>query len=102
MEIQITRTGNRSLYQSLYSDIDLTTRHRTFTGAARSILKMSREAARLSQTVGKWGTIAITINGNTLSNRDAINLLVDADDAIIDRRWKCPVSVMAEKIEEHA
>ena len=102
MEIQITRTGNRSLYRDLYEDIDRTTRHRTFTGAARSILKMSREAARLSQTVGDWGTIAITIDGNTLDKTDAINLLVDADSAIIDRRWKCPVAAMAEKIEEHA
>lgn len=101
MKIEIKRIGNRSLYQSLYSDIDRTTRHRTFTGAARSILKMSREAETLSQTVGDWGTVAITIDGVTLDNIDSINLLVDADDANADRRWKCPVAVMAEKIAAH-
>lgn len=72
----------------------LTTRHRTATGAARSVLKMSRE--------GNWKQIAITINGVTLDKMDAINLLVDADDAIANRRWKCPVAVMAEKIAAHA
>ena len=102
MKIEIKRIGNRSLYQSLYSEIDRTTRHRTFTGAARSLLKMTREAARLSETVGDWGQIEITIDGVTLDNSDAIGLLLDADDAIIDRRWKCPVAVMAEKIAAHA
>jgi len=102
MKIEIKRIGNRSLYQSLAEDIDRTTRHRTFTGAARSLLKMSREAATLSETVGDWGQIAITIDGVTLDNSDAIGLLLDADDAIIDRRWKCPVAVMAEKIARHA
>lgn len=102
MKIEINRIGNRSLYRSLAEDIDRTTRHRTATGAARSLLKMSREAARLSETVGDWGTITVTIDGVTLDNMEAINLLVDADDANANRRWKCPVAVMAEKIAAHA
>lgn len=82
MKIEITRIGNR------------TTCHRTATGAARNLLKMSRD--------GNWRQIAIVINGVTLDNMDAINLLVDADDANANRLWKCPVKVMAEKIAAHA
>ena len=102
MKIEITRIGNRSLYRDLYEDIDRTTRHRTFTGAARSILKMSREAATLSKTVGDWGRIEVTIDGVTLDNIDAIYLLLEADNANEDYQWPRRVAVMAEKIAAHA
>jgi len=102
MKIEITRIGNRSLYRDLYEDIDRTTRHRTFTGAARSLLKMSREAATLSKTVGDWGRVEVSINGVTLDNIDAIYLLLEADNANEDYQWPRRVTVMAEKIAAHA
>jgi hypothetical protein len=78
--IIIRTIGNRSLYASLYSSIDSETRHRTVSGAARRLVKIARQARTWSANVGKWGSVEIEIDGNTLHDMDVSAVCSDAQD----------------------
>lgn len=102
MQIEVIVTGNRSLYRSIYENIDRTTAHRTFTGAARAIMKVEADAKGWARSCGQWGTYTIRIDGRDLSSDENNDLFFSVDQAISDRKWADPVTAIANTIERIA
>ena len=99
MKIEVIVTGNRSLYRSIYESIDRITTHRTATGAARSILKVERDAKDWERSCGRWGSYTLRINGRKLDCDDWSFLHGHVEDAISERRWSDPTRAIAKAIE---
>ena len=77
MVIVIRTVGNRSLYRSLYEDIDSETKHRTASGALRRLEKISRDSQTWFRSVGQWGHVEVDVDGSPLEDLD-LGCLLDA------------------------
>lgn len=81
--ITIRTRGDRRLYESLASDFDSETNHRTEIGAGKRLFEIEREWARA--TTGVTGSIEIEVNRKVLRGDEAliferrIKLLADPD-----------------------
>jgi len=102
MKIEVVVTGNRSLYRSICESIDRTTGHRTFTGAARAIVKVEADAKDWARSCGQWGTYTIRIDGRDLSKDDMNYLFCAVEQAIAERKWTDPITKIAALVEQLA
>lgn len=88
MQIVIRTIGNRALYRNLAESYDAETSHRTATGAAARLVKISREARKWSRATGQWGRVEIEIDGKTLDSMDLTGIIADADEAAYGTQWE--------------
>jgi len=67
--IEIRVVGNRGLYRDLQASFaSESTKHRTFSGAARRLLQLNRMSQVWSQTTGQWGSWSVFVDGVRLED----------------------------------
>ena len=97
MKIEIKVRGNPGLYRSLQDNFARkSTTHRTFTGAARRLVRLNAMARTWGETTGNWGGWEIIVDGLSL-HQSYSEFDIWCDPSPYDARRDCeePVSYIA-------
>lgn len=100
MQIEIKVYGNPGLYQHIQDAYrSQSTKHRTFTGAARRLVTLNRKAKDWARASGRWGGWKIVVDGIDLTKP------LDIYDSwttssVEDILYNCPVTVLAKEIAD--
>ena len=99
MLIKINVIGNPGLYRDLRDAFAAeSTTHRTWTGAARRLVRLNSKSRLWGETTGQWGGWEIIVDGINLYEDDPIN-----EPTVEEARalWRDPVAYIAEKLQAH-
>jgi hypothetical protein len=73
--IVIRTVADPSLSKSLRDILNMSSTHRTYTGAARRLLKLDRDAADWFRCVGLWGHFEVEVDGKKIDKVDVMEAL---------------------------
>lgn len=102
MQIEIEVYGNPGLYRSSRASFAKeSTRHRTWTGAARRLVALHGKAKGWAETTGHWGGWDIRVDGVSLyKKRDEYDCWIAPTPDDARDHYRDPVDYLAEALAD--